>query len=213
MSTAEPVAKNPSSSFFSKGYKPKPLEDSTKQTAAEQAQWIEKYRPKSLNDVMSQTEVVSILKKCVEAVDSEGNVELPHLLMYGPPGTGKTSSALALAKDLFGSDLVKERVLELNASDDRGIAVVRTKIKDFAQRTVRMHGLKKVKGRTPARLKLIILDECDSMTRAAQEALRRTMEKYSETTRFILIANYRRDLNRILFKLFELHSNYFKVKL
>lgn len=165
-------------------------ENSVKQTAAEQAQWIEKYRPKSLNTVMGQEEVVSILQKCVEAVDSEGSVELPHLLMYGPPGTGKTSSALALAKDLFGSDLIKDRVLELNASDDRGISVVRTKIKDFAQRTVKMHGLKKVKGRAPARLKLIILDECDSMTRAAQEALRRTMEKYSDTTRFILIANY-----------------------
>jgi len=154
--------------------------------------WIEKYRPKKLDDIMSQKEVCEILKNCVKTIDPEtGQLELPHLLMYGPPGTGKTSSALALARELFGVGLLSDRVLELNASDDRGIAVVRTKIKDFSMRSVKMTGLKKVcKNRPPAAIKLVILDECDSMTRPAQEALRRTMEKYSDTTRFILIANY-----------------------
>ena len=178
-------------SFFQKGYKPKTSKPkkaakSSKSSAAV-SQWIEKYRPHKLDDIMSQEEVVSMLRNCIDSVDHEtGQIELPNLLMYGPPGTGKTSSALALARELFGSELLHERVLELNASDDRGISVVRTKMKDFSMRTVRMAGLKKIEGRPPAAIKLIILDECDSMTRAAQEALRRTMEKYSQTTRFIL---------------------------
>lgn len=183
-------------SFFQKGYKPKPSKPKkdTKQTQATTSQWIEKYRPKTLADIMSQSEVTSILKNCVNAIHPEnGNIELPNLLMYGPPGTGKTSSALALARELFGPELISERVLELNASDDRGINVVRTKMKDFSMRSVKMAGLKRdasVNFRPVAAIKLIILDECDSMTRPAQEALRRTMEKYANTTRFILIANY-----------------------
>ena len=88
--------------------------------------WIEKYRPTRIEDVSHQLEVVSALKNSVESG------QVPHLLMYGPPGTGKTSTVLALAKDLFGADFYKQRVLELNASDERGIQVVREKVKKFA---------------------------------------------------------------------------------
>ena len=88
--------------------------------------WIEKYRPSKIEDVSHQVEVVQALKSSVESG------QVPHLLLYGPPGTGKTSTVLALAKDLFGADFYRKRVLELNASDERGIAVVREKVKKFA---------------------------------------------------------------------------------
>ena len=112
--------------------------------------------------------------------------QVPHLLMYGPPGTGKTSTVLALAKDIFGADFFRQRVLELNASDDRGIAVVREKIKKFAQRKIARHP----DGRNIPQLQLVILDEADSMTVDAQAALRRIIEAHAKTTRFCIICNY-----------------------
>ncbi len=115
--------------------------------------------------------------------------QIPHLLLYGPPGTGKTSTVLALAKDLFGADFYKHRVLELNASDDRGIQVVREKIKKFAQRKIAKSTSTDGRASCP-NIQIVILDEADSMTIDAQSALRRIIEQYAATTRFCIICNY-----------------------
>lgn len=133
-----------------------------------------------------QEEVVSTLKCAI----SSGN--LPHLLFYGPPGTGKTSAILAVAKQLFGPKLYRSRILELNASDERGIQVVRDKIKKFAQKKVaKADTLEGYDSRYPCPpIQIIILDEADSMTGDAQAALRRIIENYTKTTRFCILCNY-----------------------
>jgi replication factor C subunit 2/4 len=153
------------------------------------AMWVEKYRPRSVGDVSHQEEVVATLQKAV--ANGAANGDMPHLLLYGPPGTGKTSAALAMCRDMYGrGEQYRARVLELNASDERGIKVVRDKIKTFAQRTV--SAVKPSDGATtaPPPFKVIVLDEADAITADAQTALRRTMEAHSRTTRFILICNY-----------------------
>ncbi len=135
--------------------------------------WVEKYRPKSLDEVVGQEEIVERLK----AYAKTGN--LPHLLFAGPAGTGKTTSAIALARDMFGEDW-RQNYFELNSSDERGIETVRTKVKEIA-RLAPFGG---------TNFKIIFLDEADNLTADAQAALRRTMETYSKTSRFILSANY-----------------------
>ncbi|KAL3157939.1 Subunit of heteropentameric Replication factor C (RF-C) [Trebouxia sp. C0010 RCD-2024] len=135
--------------------------------------WVEKYRPQLVKDIVGNAEAVGRLQVIAE----EGN--LPNIILSGPPGTGKTTSVLCLAHQLLGP-IYREAVLELNASDDRGIDVVRNKIKMFAQKKVTLQ---------PGRHKIVILDEADSMTSGAQQALRRTMEIYSNTTRFALACN------------------------
>ncbi|KAK3178746.1 hypothetical protein OEA41_000883 [Lepraria neglecta] len=146
--------------------------------------WVEKYRPKSLNDVTAQDHTITVLQRTLQATN------LPHMLFYGPPGTGKTSTILALAKELYGPEMFRTRVLELNASDERGISIVREKVKDFARMQL-SNPPPHYKDRYPCPpYKIIILDEADSMTQDAQSALRRTMETYSKITRFCLICNY-----------------------
>ena len=134
--------------------------------------WVEKYRPNTLKDVMGHEEITKRLQSYVDIQN------IPNLLFSGPAGTGKTSSSIAMAREMFGSNF-SQNFLELNASDDRGIDVVRNTIKDFA-RTLAFD----------ANFKIIFLDECDALTNDAQQALRRTMEKYTKTCRFILSCNY-----------------------
>jgi len=135
--------------------------------------WAEKYRPRTLGEIINQREIVDRLKGFVRART------MPHCLFAGPAGTGKTTSALCLAQDLFG-DRFADSFFELNASDERGINVVRERVKTFA----RTRSL----GEIP--FKILVLDEADNMTSDAQQALRRTMERYTGTCRFILVCNY-----------------------
>ena len=137
---------------------------------------IEKYRPSKLDDIKNQEDIKSIF------IDMVNNRNIPHMVFYGSAGTGKTSSAIAICKQLY-NDTYNDNVLELNASDERGIRVVREKIKTFSQKT------------TDIDFKIIILDEADAMTNDSQFALRRIIEKYSANTRFILICNY---INKII---------------
>ncbi|TGO91676.1 hypothetical protein BPOR_0021g00210 [Botrytis porri] len=146
--------------------------------------WVEKYRPKGLGDVTAQDHTITVLQRTLQSSN------LPHMLFYGPPGTGKTSTVLALAKELYGPELMKSRVLELNASDERGISIVREKVKDFARMQLSNPSPAYRQKYPCPPYKIIILDEADSMTQDAQSALRRTMETYSRITRFCLICNY-----------------------
>ena len=146
--------------------------------------WIEKYRPTKLDEIISQEESIHILNNTLKTG------ELPHLLIYGGPGTGKTSSILALCIQLFG-DVVEKRVIELNASDERGINIVRGKIINFAKVAIGSNDEKCI---CPP-YKIIILDEADAMTKEAQAALRKVMEENSGITRFCFICNY---INQII---------------
>jgi|TARA_Y100000034_G_C6894007_1_gene411757 replication factor C small subunit len=135
--------------------------------------WTEKYRPKVFSEMVGQEDII----KKVESLTKSLNI--PHLLFAGPAGTGKSTLALIVVKDLFG-EYWRENYLELNASDERGIDVVRQKVKDFART--------KAIGNVP--FKVIFLDEADALTREAQQALRRTMENYTNTCRFVMSCNY-----------------------
>lgn len=139
----------------------------------EHSMWTEKYRPHKFDDIKGQEEIVKRIKAFVKQKN------MPHILFTGPAGVGKTTLSLVIAKELFG-DTWKENFLELNASDERGIDVVRVKVKDFART--------RALGDVP--FKIIYLDECDALTKEAQQALRRTMENYTNTCRFILSCNY-----------------------
>src|SRR6476661_9292717 len=141
--------------------------------------WVEKYRPKKLDDIINQKEIINSLKNLTKKPE-----EMPHLIFAGPAGVGKTTMGLCLARELLGENW-KEDTLELNASDERGIKMVRERVKEFA-------GVIKLDlGNKKDRLfRLIILDEADEMTSEAQTALRRIIEDSSKTTRFIIICNY-----------------------
>ncbi|SBS91235.1 replication factor C subunit 2, putative (RFC2) [Plasmodium ovale curtisi] len=146
--------------------------------------WVEKYRPKKLDDIVHQTNAISMLKEVIKTKN------MPHLIFHGPPGTGKTSAINALAHELFGKENISERVLELNASDDRGINVVREKIKAYTRISISKNKINNETNEPLPPWKLVVLDEADMMTEDAQSALRRIIEIYSNVTRFILICNY-----------------------
>jgi len=148
------------------------MSDSAAETSTRDEIWVEKYRPERLADIVGQEGIVERLQSYVE------RDELPHLLFTGQAGIGKTASAVAIAKELYGDDW-RENFLELNASDQRGIDVVRDRIKNFARSSFGGYDYR-----------VIFLDEADSLTSDAQSALRRTMEQFSNNTRFILSCNY-----------------------
>ncbi|XP_013780041.1 replication factor C subunit 5-like [Limulus polyphemus] len=136
--------------------------------------WVEKYRPKELEELIAHEDILSTIRRFIK------EDRVPHLLLYGPPGTGKTSTILACARQIYSQKELNSMVLELNASDDRGIGIVRGQILSFAStKTIFKSGFK-----------LVILDEADAMTNDAQNALRRVIEKFTENTRFCLICNY-----------------------
>ena len=161
------------------------IEESTEVPLEDKIPLVEKYRPEKIDDIMYQDEVKAMFKDALKT----GN--LPHLLLYGPPGTGKTSSILAAARELFGPLAFRDRTVEMNASDERGINIVRNKIVTISKTT-----LSTADPSYPSpNYRIIILDEADAMTTEAQSALRKTMEDYSGITRFCFICNY---INKII---------------
>lgn len=152
--------------------------------------WSEKYRPESLDDIVGQEHIVERLRFVVERLHQDGDdAGFPHMMFAGRAGTGKTSVAVALMKSMFGEDW-KANFIELNASDERSINVVRTTVKDFARRGT-IGTFQTSDGRELLiPFNVVFLDECDNLTPDAQSALRRIMEKYSKQTRFILSCNY-----------------------
>ncbi|MHA2431162.1 MAG: replication factor C small subunit [Promethearchaeota archaeon] len=166
--------------------------------------WVEKYRPRKLEELVNQKGIINRLKQFIN------DKSMPHLIFAGPAGTGKTTSALAIVRELFGRKMASNTTyLELNASDARGIDVIRTYIKDFA------------KAKPPLNIpfKILILDEADNMTAPAQQALRRTMEKYTQNCRMILICNYSNKIippiqsRCVVFRFSSLSSNDIKERL
>jgi replication factor C subunit 2/4 len=139
--------------------------------------WVEKYRPRKLDEITTQYNIIQSLKNGIQTKN------IPHLIFYGGSGCGKTSTILALARELFGEKNISKRIIELNASDERGINVVRDKIKLYAKQSVNFDN-------DIPPWKIIILDEADTMTADSQFALRRIIEEYSKITRFCFICNY-----------------------
>jgi replication factor C subunit 3/5 len=154
--------------------------------------WVEKYRPNSLDSVVAHEDILSTLRHLMNS----GN--MPHLLLYGPPGTGKTTTIKACAYYLYGKERVRANVLEMNASDDRGIDVVRQQIREFSSTSsiFSMMGPSSSSGSGPiANFKLVVLDEADQMSHDAQAALRRVIEKYTKNVRFCILCNH---INKVI---------------
>ncbi len=141
------------------------------------ALWIEKYRPQSFDEIIGQKEIIEKLKAMAE------KKEIQHMILSGPPGVGKTTSAVVLAKEVFGSTTWNQNFIELNASDDRKLSVIQGKVKEFARTKP-----------IDAPFKIILFDEADSLTQEAQQALRRMMEEYSATCRFVFSVNYQSNM-------------------
>lgn len=157
----------------------------SKSSAVKLLPWVEKYRPSSLDEVVAQENVITTLKRLMESES------MPHLLFYGPPGTGKTTTVKACAAHLFGKERMRANTLELNASDDRGIDVVRHLIKEFCSTS----SVYSVSPKGCSSFKLVVLDEADHMSHDAQAALRRIIEKYTRNARFCILCNH---VNKII---------------
>jgi replication factor C small subunit len=151
--------------------------ESAKKTDLANLMWSEKYRPKKLSEVVDQKEIIKGISNLIKSPD------IPHMLFAGPAGVGKTTTALCIAMELLGEEW-RKNTLELNASDERGIKMVRERVKEFAA-SIKLAGDKEF-----GKPKIIILDEADEMTSEAQTALRRIIEDSARTTRFVIICNY-----------------------
>eukprot|EP00933_Yihiella_yeosuensis_P083007 TRINITY_DN97079_c0_g1_i1.p1 TRINITY_DN97079_c0_g1~~TRINITY_DN97079_c0_g1_i1.p1 ORF type:complete len:370 (-),score=65.82 TRINITY_DN97079_c0_g1_i1:165-1205(-) len=149
------------------------------QKSESQLPWVEKYRPSSLQELVAHEDIIRMIERMMN------RKQLPHMLLHGPPGTGKTSTITALAKTMY-KEKYRSMTLELNASDARGIDVVRDQIKTFVSVKQLFAGTGNAEGQP----KLVILDEADNMTGTAQFALRRMIEQYAPNARFIMICNY-----------------------